>query len=392
MQKIINLKVKVMEERKNSDRRSLFAKGGLQRIDFRRTPVNFRMLLFICVLLVPSTKLFSQSDIAQFLKAGKADANSLIEAYLNPYANAFGDGLNMGWYNSAKTHKLGGLDLAVMATAIQIPSSAQTFDINSINFQKLTLADPDNHFAPTVAGAKQPGPKLLVKNTDGSTAFSFNTPEGVGLDIIPVPMVQLTFGILPHTDVIGRLVPELKYNNDGDQTKVGFWGIGLKHNFMNWVPVLKDLPFDASFFGSISQLDGQSDLTLTPQDYDEPSAIVSYNDTNDQALKLKTKTSRYGLVVSKKIGVLTLFGGIGHNSSETSIDVLGKYPVLTNVNGQMMISDDNAIYDPVAVSFKTKNICLDAGLRIKLAFFSIFGSINKSEYTSYTTGISLGFR
>jgi len=347
----------------------------------------------ICILLVFSINLFSQSDIAEFLKAGKADANSLIKAYLNPYANAFGDGLNMGWYNSAKTHKLGGLDLAVMATAIQIPSSAQTFDINSINLQKLTLADPSNHLAPTVAGAKEIGPKLLVKDSDGSTAFSFNTPEGVGLNIVPVPMVQLTFGILPHTDVIGRFVPELKYDNEGDEMKVGFWGIGLKHNFMEWVPVLKELPFDASLFGSISQVNGQSDLTLTPQDYDEPSAIVTYNNTNDQALKLKTKTSRYGLIVSKKIGILTLFGGMGQSSSETTIDVLGKYPVLNkDKNGNLTISDDDAIYDPVGVAFKTKNICLDAGLRIKLAFFSIFGSINKSEYTSYTTGISLGFR
>lgn len=342
----------------------------------------------VCTLLVSSMNLFSQSDIAEFLKAGKADANSLIKAYLNPYANAFGDGLNMGWYNSAKTHKLGGFDLSITATAIQIPESGLSFDLNSLKLTELTLADPTNHIAPTVAGKKEMGPKLLVKDSDGSTAFSFNTPEGVDLNIVPLPMVQLSVGLLPHTDIIGRFVPKIKYDNDGDKMNVGFWGVGVKHNFKEWIPAIKDLPFDAAIFGSVSQVNGQSDLTLTPEDYDEPSAIVSYNNTNDQALKLKTKTSRYGLIVSKKFGILTLFGGMGQSSSETTIDVLGKYPVLSKRNGELVISDDDAIYDPIALSFKVNNICMDVGFRLNLFLFRIFGSVNRSEYTSYTAGIS----
>ena len=265
-----------------------------------------KWVLFL-MLLVITPGVYAQSDVAEFLKAGKADANTLIKAYLNPYGNAFGEGLNMGWYNSAKTHKLGGLDLAISVSAIQIPKSDQTFDINSLSLQKLTLENPSQHIAPTVAGKKEVGPKLVVKDSDGSTAFSFNTPEGVGMNTVPVPMVQLTFGVLPHTDVIGRFVPQVKYNSNGDQMKIDFWGIGVKHNFMEWLPVLKELPFDAALFGSVSQVNGQSGLTLTPDDYNEPTAIVTYNNTSDQLLKLKTKTSRYGLIVSKKLGVLTFF-------------------------------------------------------------------------------------
>lgn len=349
------------------------------------------LAVFFIVGLYPVS--MAQSDIAQFLKAGKADANKLIQAYINPYANAFGDGLNLGWYNSAKTHKLGGLDLGITVSAIQLPGSAQSFDINSLNLEKITLDDPARHMAPTAAGIKESGPKLNVKDDDGSVLFSFNTPEGTGLKTVPVPMAQLTFGLLPHTDVIGRFTPQIKYNNDGDEMKVDFWGIGVKHNFMEWIPVLKELPFDAALFGCISQVNGQSELTFTPADYDEPSAVVTYTPTNDQMLKLKTKTSRFGLIVSKKLGVITFFGGIGQSASETSVDVFGKYPVLTKgKNGTMTISNEDAIYDPVSVSFKAKNICMDAGVRLKLAFFSLFGSVNRSEYTSFTAGISLGFR
>lgn len=346
----------------------------------------------LALILLSAGNAFSQSDIAEFLKAGKADANSLIQAYLNPYANAFGDGLNMGWYNSAKTHRLGGFDLSISATAIKIPESGLTFDLNSLKLSELTLADPTKHIAPTVAGKKEMGPKLLVKNSDGSTAFSFNTPEGVDMNVVPMPMVQFAVGFLPHTDVIARFVPKIKYDNNGDKMNIGFWGIGIKHNFKEWIPVIKDLPFDAALFGSLSQVSGQSELTFTPQDYNEPSAVVTYTDTNDQLLDLKTKTSRFGLIVSKKIGVLTVFGSLGHSSSEINIDVLGKYPVLKDKNGELVISDEDAIYDPVSIAFKTSNICADLGLRLKLGFFSLFTSMNRAEYVSYTGGISLGFR
>jgi len=353
---------------------------------------RFRRCFTLSLLLLLAGNVFSQSDIAEFLKAGKADANSLIQAYLNPYANAFGDGLNMGWYNSAKTHKLGGFDLSISATAIKIPDSGLSFDLNSLKLTELTLADPTKHLAPTVAGKKEMGPELLVKNSDGSTAFSFNTPEGVDMNVVPMPMVQFTVGFLPHTDVIGRFVPKIKYDNDGDKMNIGFWGIGIKHNFKEWIPVIKDLPFDAALFGSVSQVNGQSELTFTPQDYDEPSAVVTYTETKDQLLDLKTKTSRFGIIVSKKIGVLTVFGSLGQSSSEINIDVLGKYPVLKDKNGELVISDEDAIYDPVSIAFKTSNISADLGLRLKLGFFSIFTSMNKAEYVSYTAGISLGFR
>jgi hypothetical protein len=72
---------------------------------------------------------------------------------------------------------------------------------------------------------------------------------------------------------------------------------------------------------------------------------------------------------------------------------MGKYPVLDkDNNGNLTISNENAIYDPVSLSFKTSNLCADAGLRLKFTFFSIFGSVSKSEYICYTAGISLGFR
>ena len=342
-------------------------------------------LLIMCLSLF-SLMTFAQTDVIEFLKGGKADANKLFQAYLEPYAFALGDGLNNGWYNSAATHKLFGFDLTVSVSAIQIPEKAKTFDISTLGLTSMTVESGGN-IAPTIAGKKDIGPRMSVNDNQGKSIASFNTPGGVGLDMVPVPMAQIGFGLLPHTDVIGRYVPEMKYDNSGDEMKVGFWGVGVKHNFMEWIPFLKALPFDASLFGSYSEVNAQSELNSLAN-----STIEIANDGN-QLLKVNTKTSKFGLVVSKKISILTVFGGIGQNTSKSSVDLIGKYTIVTKVSvGGQEFTNREILTDPVAVPFESSNISLDAGFRIKLAILSLFGSINHSEYTSYNAGISIGVR
>ena len=345
-----------------------------------------RIILLFCagVLFVNA---FSQSDVVEVLKAGKNDANILAKAYLNPYAMALGDGLNNGWYNSAKTHKLFGFDFTVSASAIHIPESETTFDLNTLKLTNLTSENASDHIAPTVAGPNKAGPRVIVLNDKGEHVASFNTPNGSGLDLVPVPMAQVSFGLLPHTDFIGRFVPKMKYDNDNDETKVGFWGVGVKHNFKEWVPVIQALPFDASIFGSYSEVNAQSEITIDPTSYYDGDARLSADNTTDKLLKFNTKTSKFGLILSKKISVLTVFCGIGQSKSETTINLLGEYKV-ENSAGDLIFD----LTDPIDLNFKSSKISLDAGFRLKLAFFCLFGSVNKAEYTSYNAGISLGYR
>jgi len=352
-----------------------------------------KKLILIVFAGLFSQMVFSQSDVVEFLKGGKADANILARAYLNPYAMALGDGLNNGWYNSAATHKLFGFDLSISVSAIQIPKSETTFDLSALGFTRLTLENPSNHIAPTVAGSETEGPRLIVHDTSGKPIASFNSPGGAGLDVVPVPMAQIGFGLLPHTDIIGRFVPEMKYDNSGDEMKIGFWGVGVKHNFKEWIPVLKSLPFDASLFGSYSEVNAQSEMSFDPNDLSDGNVRVTFAADPNQFLKFNTKTNKFGLILSKKIGVLTVFGGIGHSKSETNVDLLGRYVIETTVSagGTTVVNKEN-LDDPIDLTFESKNISLDAGLRLKLAFFSLYGSVNKAEYTSYNAGLSFGFR
>jgi hypothetical protein len=353
-----------------------------------------KLILLVCIVFF-TLSAHSQSGVVDFLKGGRNglnDANLLSGAYLSPYAKALGDGLNNGWYNSAKTHNLFGFDLSISVSAIQIPDEAKSFDISQMKFSNFTLANSQNHIAPTVAGKNERGPSMLVNDNNGKSLASFNTPNGLAQDLVPVPVLQIGFGLLPHTDIIGRYIPELKYNNNGDDMKLGFWGIGAKHNFMEWIPVLKKLPFDASVIAAYSQIDGESEFTFYPSNYSGEDVTVTLMN-NSQLLKLKTSTGKLGLVVSKKLAILTVFAGIGQNTSKTTIDLIGKYTVTTKVSiGGQIIPMKEEINNPIALEFDSKRIYVDAGLRLKLAFFSLFGSINKSEYTSYNAGLGFSFR
>lgn len=349
------------------------------------------MLVILCGLIIHGA--YSQSNVVEFLKGGKKDANSLVQAYLNPYAMALGDGLNNGWYNSAATHKLFGFDLSISVSAIQIPQEATTFNLNNIGLSShVTLENPSKNIAPTVAGPDVEGPRLIINDLNGKPIGSFSTPNGTDMDLVPVPMAQIGFGLLPHTDIIGRFVPELKYDNSGDEMKIGFWGLGVKHNFKEWIPVLKSLPFDASVFASYSEISAQSEISFDPNDFNDGNVRITFSNAG-QLLKFHTKTSKYGLIVSKKLSILTVFGGIGQSTSETNIDVLGKYVIETTFQsgGSTYTTKDN-LDDPIALSFKAKNISIDAGLRLKLAFFTLFGSVNKAEYMSYNGGVGLSIR
>ena len=348
--------------------------------------------LLMCLSLF-SVMAFSQTSVVQFLKGGKADANTLFKAYLQPYAFALGDGLNNGWYSTADTHNLFGFDVTIGLSGIQVPNDSKTFDINKLGLTNMAVKSGSS-IAPTVAGSKAKGPMITVYDDKKNPIVEFNSPQGTGQDLVPVPMVQVGFGLLPYTDLIGRFVPEMKYNNNGDEMKIGFWGVGVKHDFMKWIPVLSKLPFDASVFGSYSEVNGQSALSFTSADYSStPGVTVTPVNTGDQFLKLKTKTSKYGLVVSKKFTILTVFGAIGQSMSTSNVDLTGTYPFIAATSaGVLEVSQKGALKDPVSVQFDTSNISMEAGVRVKFTILSLFASINKSQYTSYNAGVSLGFR
>ena len=74
------------------------------------------IFIFSCFLF---SSIKSQNN--QIFSEDMNQANKLIESYFSPLAESYGTGLNSGWYNTAKPHKLFGFDLTFNLNTVIIP-------------------------------------------------------------------------------------------------------------------------------------------------------------------------------------------------------------------------------------------------------------------------------
>ena len=88
---------------------------------------------FLLFFIFYSISIYSNGQ--QIISSTK-DAKSLLEAYLSPLGNGLGSGLNNGWYNTGKPHKLGGFDVSININTVVFNDNQKFFDINELeNFR-----------------------------------------------------------------------------------------------------------------------------------------------------------------------------------------------------------------------------------------------------------------
>src|SRR5205809_699234 len=73
----------------------------------------------------------AQDEIDKMLQGTKSDAEYLLKGYLNPFMQTVSLGLNQGWYNTAKPHKVAGVDLTLNVNPIYFPGSAEYFTVDN---------------------------------------------------------------------------------------------------------------------------------------------------------------------------------------------------------------------------------------------------------------------
>jgi len=336
---------------------------------------------------------FSQFSNIDFLKSAPADGVKYMQAYISPWANAFGSGLSGGWYNTAKPHKLLGFDLTIGASVGIVPTSAQTFDASKIG---LSSSITGTGISPTVAGAKTDGPLMSYK-VNNVTLASFNAPQGVDWRYIPVPTAQVGIGLPFGTEVKVRFVPKINIK-DGN---VSLWGVGLLHSLMQYLPGNKLLPFDVSLFGGYTKLQANVPLSLdpgSPQNYSTPySAATSFNDQN---MKVVVQAFNVSAIASLNLPVITFYGGLGYCKTQTTMDFTGNFPtpVLVTPTSGVPYAEYNNTGVKKGSDFPNMDIKnfsglrANIGLRIKLAVVTIHVDYTKAQYNVLTTGLGLSFR
>lgn len=312
----------------------------------------------------------AQLDFSTFLEGGVDDANTILENYLEPAFIGFGYGINSGWYNTAKPHKLLGFDVTTTVNFAMVPTKSEFFTINPDDYNNISLnsSSPTNQ-APTLFGPNLPAEELpLLDYANEGNDISISSPTGLGLDeaiafnAVPSAMFQVGIGIVKNTDIKVRFIPEIS----GDDYSFQMLGIGIMHDLKQWVPGFKQMPIDISGFVGWNRIES----TLFLNSDQTQSAVFTTNGFTLQGL------------VSKKFAILTLFGGVGIATTGSSFELLGDYETEAGPIGSGEINLDYSSTGPR----------INAGFRLKLLILTLHADYAIQRFNTLTVGVGLSIR
>jgi hypothetical protein len=364
-----------------------------------------RPLAVTALLSVTTLNVMAQSDAAQLIKAGTADANTLFNGYLSPLMKSFGAGLNSGWFQTAKPHGLGGFDITISANATFAPSADQSYSLTGLQKVQPKAGEPNT--APSIFGSSSDGPIVEVRDkspfTGQDTAITeVQLPGGLGTNLFAVPTAQLSVGVGFGTDVSVRFMPNISTGDIG----VGLFGFAVKHDFKQWIPGMKELPFDLSaMFGyttANANIKFSGNSSIQPEE--DPNIYNPNPDKvyNNQKGDFKSKAWTTNIIISKKLGPFTPYVGVGYQSAKTTLAIKGDYPV-TVPNSQAAATDPTSpsfgkaaviqdIKDPVNIEGNISGFRATAGFRLKFAVLTIHGDYTFGQYNVASVGIGLNLQ
>jgi hypothetical protein len=240
--------------------------------------------------------------------------------YLEPFSNAVGANFNAGLFHTARVGDgaLGfNLYLGVKMFGTFIPANQRTFSLiydghiavpavgsKSVRVPAtFTITD-----APSIFGDTDDGAGSFIIDVDHDTTFSYlgipfstsidlsQPSETIGglanLPIFPLFVPQLGLGTLLGTDVMVRWLPPISIQDYGSTEIFGF---GVRHSLSRYLPLL---PFDAAI-----QM-AWHEVSAVEEDGNHVFDLTSF---------------AINVHASKRIGVLTLYGGL--QAEESTVDI-----------------------------------------------------------------------
>lgn len=336
----------------------------------------FSRIVLLVIAMVSSLSSYAQNDIDQLLNESIGDGRKLVTAYVDPFMKSVSLGLNQGWYNTAKAHKIAGIDITVTANAMTIPKSELFFDATKLGLEVISLdnSSQDYPLVPTVLGPEN-APTFSYIDEETGFKETFEGPGGIDLEEnlgknwVPVPMAHVGFGLPKGTDLKLRFTPTIDL---GDDASLKIFGIGVMHDIKQWIPGIKMLPFDLSGFVGYTKF--KLEAQFNAEDNPDQIGIFEMNATTVQG------------VISKKFSVVTFYGGLGYNIANSNLAMKGHYDI--NDNGEVDTNEE----DPLDLKFAASGFRTTAGMRLKLAIFTLHADYTLQKYNCLTVGFGLSVR
>jgi hypothetical protein len=279
----------------------------------------------------------AQSVEERLQKFGKDYA----QGYVGPLGDQFGAALNSGWYHNANVSDGVDIYIGVKAMLMPLPDKSKTFNIQSpwpgggVDAAP-TVFGPDNDVA--ISGAPA--------NADPHTYA-----QGLNLNWSVLPVPHISVGNIFGTRLLIRFLPQIPV---GDAGKLGFFGIGAQHSISRYIPLV---PID------ISAHVAYSSFTLGD--------LISATGFN------------FGVEASKSFAILTVYGGLGYETSKFSFSYTASYTDPTNPGRTI---NQNVGFDING----TNSVRATIGFTVSLGFLKLNADYSAASQSVIVVGLGVG--
>ncbi len=278
----------------------------------------------------------AQTELENTLKQFSGDA---VSGYIQPAADLFGANMMAGQYRTAAIPLMGfniAIDVVGMAALVaddQKTYTAKTPDgFNPATFKTATMF---GDLGTTVTHSTFPS--LQYRGKDGIITSS----------VLPLAVPQLRIGSVAGTEALIRFISTPKIGDDKFPA-ITLFGGGIRHSISQYLPTI---PLDL--------------------------AVAVFYTTFKTGDIIDMKGFSVGVHASKSFAPVTLYGGLGYESTTMKISYTSTDP---NFPGQL-----------VDVSLDGDNTFrVTAGANLSLGVFHIFADVNLGNVTHFSGGIGFG--
>jgi hypothetical protein len=315
-------------------------------------------------------------------------AEPYARAYARPLADAAGATLSSGLFHTARAGtELFSFDvyIGVRATGMLLHPSDQSFDLTYRDTTQLTQtvgpvtrtmgvpATFTTEEAPTIFGPAPAGASTVTVRHDTTvsylgvllpvsldTTFTKETVGGlVETDIAPLAVPHLQLGTLFGTDLTVRWSPPIEVADVGTAQ---LRGLGIRHSVSQYTP---RLPFELAVQATWQAMNLQGERE---KEY------------------IEVSTRAVNLQISKRTGLLTIYGGF---QMEESIVDIG---YLIPVDGDETRENDGSAYTSIALSLHgATRMRGTAGLTLHLGPLTVNADVSRGHRTMVTAGMGIAF-
>jgi len=352
--------------------------------------------LISAILLLVSKSTLKAQTLESF---GIGEWESYVSEYMNPFAQAMSVSMSGGWANTAKVHSTLGFDITFSGTYSIVPTENYTFSTGDLNMPQYTFSESST---PSVSAGSDINPPNMTR-IFGGQSLEFPAFKGLGVNFGGMMTLQGAVGLPKGIELMFRYVPDFS----GTVNKVlpsgiameptGMWGVGVKHDIKQWIPVVKSVPFlNMSVLFAYSKFHtgfSGSTLRIDPERLNVVDNINNDALWNDQKFDMEMSSFVGSFLVSVNIPVFQPYIGIGFNSGHFKGGFCGNYPIVDAVADPNDPFEANTYeQDPLKVDTKNTDFNFQAGARLKMGFFVIYYQYTRQGYNMHTGGIGITLR